>query len=103
VVGRFLEHSRVYYFANAGREEIYIGSADLMPRNLNRRVEILFPLDDAALIKRVKEEILLTYLADTAKAHLMQTDGSYVRREAAVGEQPFSSQAHFLERCRPSR
>ncbi len=103
VVGRFLEHSRIYCFANGGREEIYIGSADLMPRNLDRRVEVLFPLEDAALRKRVKEEILGTYLADTAKSHVMQSDGSYLRREIRKGDKPFDSQAWFLERAKPAR
>jgi polyphosphate kinase len=100
VVGRFLEHSRVYYFGNAGREEIYIGSADLMPRNLDRRVEVLFPLDDAAIIRQVKEEILDKYLADTAKCHLMQSDGSYIRRQPDKDEAVFSAQAWFLGRTR---
>ena len=58
IVGRFLEHSRIYYFRNGGEEEIYLGSADLMPRNLNRRVEMLFPLEDKALIQHVKNDLL---------------------------------------------
>ena len=98
VVGRFLEHSRIYCFANAGREEIYVGSADLMPRNLDRRVEVLFPLEDPSLIARVKDEILQKYLADTAKCYLMQSDGSYVRRQPENGEAAFGVQAWFLGR-----
>ena len=68
VVGRFLEHSRIYYFRNGGKEEMYLGSADLMPRNINRRVEVLFPLEGADLIRQVRDEILAVYLADTCKA-----------------------------------
>jgi polyphosphate kinase len=79
IVGRFLEHSRIYYFRNGGDEEVYLGSADLMPRNLNRRVEVLFPLKDAALIRRVRDRILTAYMSDTAKARRMQPDGSYSR------------------------
>ncbi|MEO8126918.1 MAG: polyphosphate kinase 1 [Bryobacteraceae bacterium] len=79
IVGRFLEHSRIYYFRNGGEEEVYLGSADLMPRNLNRRVEVLFPLKDPALIRRVRDRILTAYLADTAKARRMHSDGSYTR------------------------
>ena len=58
IVGRFLEHSRIFYFRNGGEEEIYLGSADLMPRNLNRRVEVLFPVEDEELMRRVRDEIL---------------------------------------------
>lgn len=91
IVGRFLEHSRIYYFRNGGDEEVYLGSADLMPRNLNRRVEVLFPLKSSALIRRVRDRILTAYLADTAKARTMQSDGSYTRNQngtkAAVSSQ----------------
>lgn len=91
IVGRFLEHSRIYYFRNGGEEEVYLGSADLMPRNLNRRVEVLFPLKDAGLIRRVRDRILTAYLADTEKARRMQPDGSYSRArtgtKAAVSSQ----------------
>ncbi len=77
IIGRFLEHSRLYYFQNGGAEEIYAGSADLMPRNLDRRVEILFPVQNASLVRRIRDEILEVYLADTANAHEMHRDGSY--------------------------
>src|SRR5205085_12017107 len=80
IVGRFLEHSRIYYFRNGGEEEIYIGSADLMPRNIDQRVEVLFPLEGEKLIRRVRDEILAVYLSDTAKARQMQSGGTYVRR-----------------------
>src|SRR5437868_7705807 len=78
IVGRFLEHSRIYYFANAGEEEIYIGSADWMPRNLYERVEVLFPIQQEGLRDRIRREILEVYLADTAKARFLQRDGTYV-------------------------
>ncbi len=67
-----------------------------MPRNLDRRVEILFPLENPKLIRRVKEEILLTYLADTMKSQIMQSDGTYVRATPPEGQKPFSSQAFFM-------
>jgi polyphosphate kinase len=78
IVGRFLEHSRIYYFLNGGPEEIYTGSADWMPRNLYERVEVLSPIRDAFLRDRVRHEILEVYLADTAKARFLQRDGTYV-------------------------
>jgi len=77
VVGRFLEHSRIYYFGNNGAEECYLGSADLMPRNLNRRVEVLFPVERPTLIRRLKDEILSAYLQDETNARRMYKDGSY--------------------------
>ena len=95
IVGRFLEHSRIFYFRNGGDEQVYLGSADMMPRNLNRRVEILFPIESPKLVKRVREEILSIYLADEVKARHMQSDGTYVR--AKNGEMTgIDSQAWFL-------
>ena len=79
IVGRFLEHSRIYYFQNSGEEEIYLGSADWMPRNLYERVEVVFPLRDPLLRDRVKNEILAAYLADNVKARILQRGGRYVR------------------------
>jgi polyphosphate kinase len=79
IVGRFLEHSRIYYFANAGEEEVYIGSADWMPRNLYERVEVLTPLKDAMAVERVRQEILEGYLADNLKTRVLARDGSYHR------------------------
>jgi polyphosphate kinase len=79
VVGRLLEHSRIYAFANAGEEELYLGSADWMPRNLYERVEVVFPVLDPLLRQRVRQEILESYLADTAKARILQSDGNYIR------------------------
>jgi polyphosphate kinase len=79
IVGRFLEHSRIYYFANGGEEEIYIGSADWMPRNLYERVEVLTPLRDELLRQRVRHEILDAFLADNRKARILLKDETYVR------------------------
>jgi polyphosphate kinase len=77
IVGRFLEHSRVYSFANGGNEELYLGSADLMHRNLNRRVEVLFPIDDPQLRARVRCELLENAMADNTKIRWLRGDGSY--------------------------
>jgi polyphosphate kinase len=79
IVGRFLEHSRIYYFANAGEDEVYIGSADWMPRNLYERVEVLTPLKDPMAVDRVRQEILEAYLADNMKTRVLAKDGSYHR------------------------
>ncbi len=79
VIGRFLEHSRIYYFHNGGKREVYLGSADLMSRNLNRRVEVLFPVHQADLVQRLRDEILESYLHDTVNAHELRPDGTYVR------------------------
>jgi polyphosphate kinase len=79
VVGRFLEHSRAYYFANGGQPELYLGSADLMERNLDRRVEVLFPIEDARLREHVVRDILAVYLQDNVQARRLRADGSYER------------------------
>ena len=96
LVGRFLEHSRIYYFHNGGRYQIYCGSADLMRRNLDRRVEVLFPVEDLALKKHVRDDILEPYLKDTVNAHILQSDGTYLRLRPAAGKAPFSVQDWFL-------
>lgn len=98
LVGRFLEHSRIYYFHNQGAPDLYVGSADLMPRNLDRRVEILFPVEDPDLRRDIVENILLVYLRDTAQSHVLQSDGTYTPRATLVaeGELPFDSQSWFL-------
>jgi len=86
IVGRFLEHSRIFYFGNGGEPEIYLGSADWMPRNLYDRVEVLFPLKDELLRQRIVDEILPSYLADNLKARVLGSEGiySYVRRGKGV-------------------
>ena len=85
IVGRFLEHSRVYYFVNGGQEEIYLASADWMPRNLYERVETMFPVKDPLLRDRIRHEILAAYLADMAKARVLHSNGTYVRAWQASG------------------
>ncbi len=103
IVGRFLEHSRIYYFRNGDHEEIYVGSADLMPRNLNRRVEVLFPLKDPKMIRRVREEILTTYLSDAVKARRMMPDGTYVRLKPKNTKRTLSAQDYFVPKKKSRR
>lgn len=97
LVGRFLEHSRVFYFRNGGDPEIYAGSADLMPRNLDRRVEVLFPILHPDLRDRVLREILEPQLKDTANAWEGHSDGTFERIRPASGEAPFDSQAWSVD------
>jgi polyphosphate kinase len=96
IVGRFLEHSRIYYFENDGREEIYLGSADMMNRNLHHRVELLFPVENKRLMGRIKNDILAGYLADNRNARQMLADGSYCWNKE--DEPAVDSQARFLAR-----
>jgi polyphosphate kinase len=96
IVGRYLEHSRIYYFLNDGSEEIYMGSADLMPRNLNRRVEVIFPVEDSRMIRNIRDDILETYLVDNLKARFMQSDGSYLRLNPEEGQVAINTQEHLL-------
>src|SRR5579864_5665103 len=99
IVGRFLEHSRIYYFRNAGQEEVYLGSADLMPRNLNRRVEVVFPVGDPKLICQLRDEVLATYLADEVKARQMQPNGTYSRSSNRTTQDSVNSQQWFIDRA----
>jgi polyphosphate kinase len=106
IVGRFLEHSRIYYFGNGGEEEIYTGSADWMPRNLYERVEVLVPLRDEFIRERVRHEILDAYLADNRKARILLGDGTYIRtwqpvrgkrnRKPPTGAAAFSAQDFLI-------
>ena len=96
IVGRFLEHSRVYYFYNGGEEEVYIGSADIMQRNLDRRVEAVFPVLDPALRQRVIVEVLMLQLRDNVKARELRPDGSYVRVAPQPGEPLTDSQLELI-------
>ncbi|MBV9625986.1 MAG: polyphosphate kinase 1 [Acidobacteria bacterium] len=86
ILGRFLEHSRIFYFANGGQEEVYLSSADWMPRNLYERVEVMFPVKDPMLSGRIRHEILAAYLGDTVKARLLRKDGSYSRAGRLAGK-----------------
>lgn len=95
IVGNFLEHSRVFYFHNDGKEEVYMGSADWMPRNLDKRVEILFPVEDAELKKQVIH-ILDVQLRDTLKAHVMNSEGVYEKVDKR-GKEPLEAQKYFCD------
>jgi len=97
IVGRFLEHTRIYYFHNGGSEEIFLGSADLMPRNLDRRVEILFPVENAAIKKAIISTILPVQLKDNVKSRLMQSNGTYIRTPLAEQEPLLNAQSWLLE------
>jgi len=97
VVGRFLEHSRAFYFNRGGEPEALIGSADLMRRNLDRRIEVLVPVDSPQLVKHIRDDILEPYLRDNVKAWHMKPDGEYVRCRPAKVEPAFSAQLHFLD------
>jgi polyphosphate kinase len=97
VVDRFLEHSRIYYFGNGGDPLVYIGSADLMDRNLSRRVEVIWPIEQPDLKARLIDEILMTSLSDNVKALELLPDGSYRRVATTKDEQMVRSQNRFLE------
>jgi polyphosphate kinase len=92
VVGRFLEHSRIYYFHNGGKEEVLMGSADLMPRNLDNRVETLFPIEDEGIRNYLVHEVLEAYLRDTAKARILRPDGTYEHVKPPSDMPPFDVQ-----------
>ncbi|MBI3475990.1 MAG: polyphosphate kinase 1 [Acidobacteria bacterium] len=105
IVGRFLEHSRIYHFENGGEPEVYLGSADWMPRNLHERVEVMFPLKNPLLRDRVVHEILAAYMADNVKARFLQNDGRYLRswqsprgrsRKPPTGRAAFNAQDFLI-------
>jgi polyphosphate kinase len=100
IVGRFLEHSRVYYFANNGDPEVYLSSADWMPRNFFRRVEIAFPIETPALCEEIISEVLPTFLHDRVKARELQPDGTYVRLQPQEGKPKSQAQLTFRNRAR---
>lgn len=97
IVGRFLEHTRIYYFRNGGNEEVLLGSADLMPRNLSRRVEILFPVENLHLRDMIVRTILEMHLKDTAQAKVLRSDGNYEKVLPAADEEPLNSQRWMME------
>ena len=97
IVGRFLEHPRIYYFCNGGEEEILLGSADLMPRNLNRRVEQLFPVEDSNLRDSLYQHILQVHLKDNLQARRLLPDGDYERVQPQDGEPELDSQSWMVE------
>jgi len=95
IVGPLLEHSRVYYFANGGEEEVYMGSSDWMPRNLDRRVEVVAPVENANLKNYLKNEYLGAYLRDNVKARELMADGFYRRVTPEANELEFNCQLAF--------
>jgi polyphosphate kinase len=97
IIDRFLEHSRVWHFGNGGRPEVFIGSADWMPRNFFRRIEVVFPVEDGVLRERIISEVLDRQLADTAKARILQPDGSYEMAAKRKGAPPRRCQVEFSE------
>ncbi len=96
IVGRFLEHSRIFYFENGGDPDLYLGSADWMQRNLYARVEVLFPVKDPQLRERICNEVLAAYLSDTRKARLLEPDGCYTRPRSVRNGHGFSAQDHLI-------
>ena len=96
ILGRFLEHPRIFYFYHGGEHVTYCGSADWMPRNFFSRVEVCFPIESKKLRKRILDESLLTYLRDNKNAWELQPDGQYRRVQPAEGEEPFSAQEHLM-------
>jgi polyphosphate kinase len=96
IVGRFLEHSRIFYFQNGGEDDVYIGSADWMQRNLDRRVELLVPIEDPRWKKHLKEEVLDICLRDNVKARRLQPDGNYERVPVVDGAERIDAQSHFI-------
>jgi len=101
IVGRFLEHSRIYYFYNMGKEEIYLSSADLMQRNLDRRVETTFPIQDKEIKERIINEILKNYLKDDIKSRVLLPTGKYVFNQGINGNRAFNVQEFLMQRETP--
>lgn len=95
IVGRFLEHSRIFHFANGGEDEVYIGSADWMARNMDRRVEVVTPVRDPQLQSYLKDVVLPAYLRDNTAARILTADGTYKKPQIGAGEEPFNSQLFF--------
>jgi polyphosphate kinase len=107
IVGRFLEHSRIYYFRNGGQDEVFLGSADLMPRNLDSRVEILFPVEDPRLRQAIVRDMLQVHLGDNVRARRLLADGRYERVLPPPGEDALNSQewmlAHWKDHTRADK
>jgi polyphosphate kinase len=97
IVGRFLEHSRIYYFRHGGEDTLYLGSADLMERNLDRRVEAVFPLEDPKLKAHLRDVILPAYLRDTVNARVLLADATYAAVKPPEGSEPFDVQRWLME------
>lgn len=86
ILGRYLEHSRIFYFCNGGKEEIYMGSADLMPRNLNHRVEVVFPIQDPMGVRYLRDHVLQSYVKDHSQARMLHSDGTYKRLQPKASD-----------------
>ena len=97
IIGRFLEHSRVFYFANAGDADVYIGSPDWMGRNLKHRIEVVTPITNPAMKTYLKDVLLAAYLRDNVRARELQLDGSYAQIPRVPDEELFDSQEFFIE------
>ena len=97
ILGRYLEHSRIFYFHNKGEEEIYLGSADLMPRNLNHRVEVVFPVERREHIRYLHDHVLEMYLKDNISARIMQSDGTYKRLHPSDKEKGLEVQNWLMQ------
>jgi polyphosphate kinase len=97
IVGRFLEHARIYYFHNGGSEEVYLGSADLMPRNLDKRVEVLFPVQNTEIRNAIISKIIPVQLTDNCKLRVLQSDGTYRRSIPIKDAKPLNAQEWFLK------
>jgi polyphosphate kinase len=96
IVGRFLEHARIFYFENAGNAKVFVGSADWMPRNFFRRIEVVFPVEDPALRERLVQQVLAVQLSDNTKASVLDSDGAYSRPVLLKGGEHRNSQAEFM-------
>jgi polyphosphate kinase len=101
IIGRYLEHSRIYYFRNGGNREIFIGSADLMPRNIDRRVEVLFPIENKDLVNHIHANILSIYFRDNIKARLMKSNGEYERVQINTGDHALNIQEWLMKQRSP--
>jgi polyphosphate kinase len=102
LIGRFLEHSRIYYFGNGGEDEVYLGSADLMERNLDRRIEVVFPVEDRSWAAQIRDEIIPAYWRDTTNAWELESDGTYRRLEPAPGDNSFDVHSWLIGHYKPS-
>lgn len=96
IVGRFLEHSRIYYFGNGGSESLYLGSADAMERNLDTRVEAVFPIEEESIRRHILDDLLPAYLRDTVNARTLSENGSWTAKQPAKGEAPFDAHAWMM-------
>ena len=99
-VGRFLEHSRCFYFYNGGEDELFIGSADLMTRNLDRRVEILFPIENPTLRQHIVENVITPYLKDNIQGRRLESDGTHTRIKPSLDDSPFHVQNWFVSQTK---